>query len=329
MIQDIASYLPETILSNEAIAALFPQQWSAEKIFQKTGIRQRHIAADGESVVDMAEVASLRLRARSENFAPDFILFCTQSPDRPLASSACQLQHRLELSMSTGALDLDSGCAGYIHGLAVAAGLLQAGISQQLLFVTSELYSRRLHPDDPSCRTIFGDGATATLLTIDDSSAKSSNPPRLSHFAFGSDGGGQRHLAIPGPDCPGDWQFGPGHLHMNGPEVFAFTIAHVPQTVQRVLDAAECNLEDIDYFVFHQANAFMLEHLRKKLAIPQEKFVLHLEHSGNTVSNTIPMALESCIAQHVFKDGMKIMLVGFGVGLSWGGCILLWRSATI
>jgi 3-oxoacyl-[acyl-carrier-protein] synthase III len=319
VIEAIASYLPELIVSNEALAGTFAN-WTAEKIFQKTGIRERHIAAAGETVVDMAAHACRGLAESRDcgELAPDFILFCTQSPEQSLSSSACLLQHRLNLPASTGALDIASGCSGYLYGLAGAHGLLTTGVARRILFVTSETYSRLLHPEDAGCRTLFGDAATATLLTAD-------SGHQLSAFAFGTDGAGQQHLTVPNAGDEGQWQFGPGCLHMDGPEVFAFTIAHVPETVHRVLTLAQIALEDVDYFVFHQANAFMLEHLRKKLGIPREKFILHLEHTGNTVSNTIPLALEHCISRNLFEPGMKIMLVGFGVGLSWGGCMLDWR----
>lgn len=320
MIEAIASYLPRSVLTNDELARQFPHKWTADTILEKTGIRQRHIAGEDETIVDMGFHACRRLSGKSDSFAPDFVLFCTQSQEHALASSACLLQHRLGLPESTGGLDIESGCSGYIYGLAVAAGLLKSGASKQLLFVTSEAYSQHIHHDNVACRTIFGDGATATLLTAESAS-------ELSAFAFGSDGEGQRHLAVPNQGDPGDWPFGAGCLHMNGPEVFSFTIARVPETVERILVSAQLDISDVDYFVFHQANAFMLEHLRKKLSIPQEKFVTFLENSGNTVSNTIPLALEQCIDQRQIEDGMVIMLLGFGVGLSWGGCILHWRAA--
>jgi len=324
----IVGHLPLNILGNDELARLYPD-WTAEKIFEKTGIRERHVVLEGECASDLAFAAAERLfvgRAREA----DYLLFCTQTPDYLLPTTACVLQHRLGLPTTCAALDFNLGCSGYIYGLSLANSLLQSGAAQRVLLLTADTYSRLIHPQDKSTRTIFGDAGTATLLSKESGA-------RLHSFVLGSDGSGADQLMVkaggarfPQPnDLPTTTDdsgnvHAPGCLYMNGPEIFNFTLKAVPKLVREVLEKAKLSLDEVDLVVFHQANAFMLEHLRRKLGIAPEKFVLHLELCGNTVSSTIPLALENAITTGRLKPGMKVLLAGFGVGYSWGGCILEW-----
>lgn len=331
MIAKIRSHFPDAVLDNEQLAQLYPD-WPAQKILDKTGIRSRRIAAEGETASDLAFQAAEKLLTEEDRASLGFLLFCTQAPDYLLPTSACLLQDRLRLPTSAGALDFNLGCSGYIYGLALGQSLVQSGHASNLLFLTGDTYSKFVHPMDKSARTIFGDAAAATLL-------RSDSPNKLHSFVFGTDGSGAdrimvkagaaRHPSgawseIPETDASGNVRTA-ACLAMDGPEVFNFTIQRVPSLVNELLAKASLDLDQIDLFVFHQANAFMLEHLRRKLRIPREKFVLFLESCGNTVSSTIPIALESAIQSGSVKAGSRILLAGFGVGLSWGGCILEWN----
>ena len=301
--------------------------WTAEKILEKTGIERRAIVAANDCASDLAFRAAERLFADFDRSQVDFLLFCTQSPDYLLPTTACLLQHRLGLSTHVGALDFNLGCSGYIYGLALSHSLLQAGLARQILLLNADTYTRFIHPLDRSTRTIFGDGAAATLLGVD-------SPNRLHSFILGTDGrgaeqlmlraGGARHRSA-GNSVIGELG-GPQSLFMNGPEVFNFTLQTVPELVAQILAKAGLQLADVDYFVFHQANAFMLEHLRRKIKIPPGRFEVSMRHCGNTVSATIPIALESALLAGRVQAGMRVLLVGFGVGLSWGGCILEWNG---
>ena len=328
MITQIAGHFPSGVLGNEDLAKLFPD-WPAEKIFEKTGIRQRRIVEGGECASDLAYAAAEKLLAVGAN-ETDYLLFCTQSPDYVLPTTACVLQHRLGLPTSCAALDFNLGCSGYVYGLSLATALLQSGQAKKVLLLTADTYTRLIHPADKSTRTIFGDAGTATLLT-------SESKARLHSFVLGSDGSGAEQLIVKAGSnrCPprvdqlsesepSQGVHDPRCLYMNGPEIFNFTLRAVPKLVKAVLDKADLILDQIDLVVFHQANGFMLEHLRRKLAIPVEKFVVHIENCGNTVSSTIPLVLENIIESGRLRSGMKVLLVGFGVGYSWGGCILEW-----
>lgn len=316
-------------MGNDQLAQLYPD-WTAEKIYEKTGIRERRVVSEGECASDLAYAAAAQLLSEGAAQA-DYLLFCTQTPDYLLPTTACVLQHRLGLPTSCAALDFNLGCSGYIYGLSLANALLSSGTAERVLFLTADTYSRLIHPMDKSTRTIFGDAGTATLLT-------KGSKARLHSFVLGSDGsgaeqlmvktGGARHAraeqAATAVDDSGNVH-DPACLYMNGPEIFNFTIKAVPKLVQGVLEKAKLTLGEVDLVVFHQANAFMLEHLRRKLGIPPEKFVVNLEYCGNTVSSTIPLALAEALKAGRLRPGMKVLLAGFGVGYSWGGCILEWH----
>lgn len=323
MIASLAAHIPGQTLGNEALAELFPE-WSADGIFQKTGIRRRPIAAAGECASDLAYGAARVLLSGCDRNAVGFLLFCTQSPDFALPSSACMLQDRLGLPTSCGALDFNLGCSGFVYGLALACGLLARRECTQLLLLTADTYSKMLAPDDKTTRALFGDAGAATLLSIDSGNG-------LDSFVFGTDGKGAEMLIreVGGfrpvvnspegsrlPSRTGSW------LRMAGPDIYNFTLRAVPELIEKVCHKAGLRKTEVDYFVFHQANAFMLEALRRKLEIPREKFEVSIENFGNTVSSSIPIALLEGLKAGRIRKGMKVLLAGFGVGLSWAGCIL-------
>lgn len=329
MVERVSSFLPDTVLTNEHLALLFPG-WTAEKIFEKTGIRERRVVENGQCASDLAFGAAEALLG-SENRAIDWLLFCTQSPDHLLPTTACILQNRLRLPSTCAALDFNMGCSGYIYGLSLADSLLMSGAAQTVLFLTGDTYSRLIHPLDKSTRTIFGDAGTATLL-------KRGSKSRLHSFVLGSDGSGAQELIVktggarsPDKEAVATLVDDSGNirdsnfLYMNGPEIFNFTLKAVPKLVASILSRAGLAWSEIDLVVFHQANAYMLEHLRRKLAIPADKFVVHLEYCGNTVSSTIPLTLSHLRDVGRLRPGMRLLLAGFGVGYSWGGCILEWN----
>lgn len=321
-IRAIQYYLPENVLTNEQLAAEFPE-WGADKIAEKTGIRSRRIAAAGELSSDLAAAAARKLFAQGA-VSPgevDYVLFCTQTPDFALPTSACLLQHRLGIPTTAGALDFNLGCSGYVYGLSLAKGLVESQQADRVLLLTGETYSKLLAADDKTVRTIFGDAGSATLIT-----AEESDNPGLGPFDFGTDGSGGPNLVCHQGGFRGATAEAAGRpsLWMNGPEIFNFTLKVVPSTVTRVLARANTTLAEVELFVFHQANRYMMDHLRKKLKVPEEKFVVALEEFGNTVSSTIPIALVEAERRGQLRSGQRVMLVGFGVGYSWGATLVRW-----
>lgn len=324
-INDIAYYLPNKVLTNEQIAVLFPE-WSTEKIASKVGITERHIAADDETATDMAYHAAKRLFAQGVDRSQiDFVLLCTQSSDYFLPSSACILQDRLGLRKNCGALDFNLGCSGYEYGLAVAKGLIITNIAQNILLLTSDTFTKYIHPLDKGCRTIFGDAATATLVST-------AGFAEIGEVVVGTDGSGAenlivrtkgaRHRALANnEDIDEDGNLmSDDYLYMHGGNVFNFTADVVPDMVEKLLNKSGLQHDDINLWVFHQANKYMINYLRKLLDIDKEKFYIFMEKVGNTVSSTIPIAL--CEARKEDKLHGNVLLAGFGVGLSWGGVML-------
>lgn len=327
-IKAISYYLPEHILSNEDLAREFPE-WSVEKVANKIGIHERHIAADGELSSDMAEKAARQLFAEHHTDPADidFIMLCTQSPDYFLPTTACILQQKLGIPTRAGAFDFNLGCSGFVYGLAIAKGLIKANIARNILLITAETYSKFMHQGDKGNRTIFGDAAAATLISTEGIAT-------IGEFDLGTDGSGSENLIVRNgglrhakANSSGEMdEFGninsPDHLFMNGGEIFDFTLESVPRLVSNVLERNQLQKEQVDLYVFHQANKYMLNHLRKKIGIEESAFFYYMEKVGNTVSSTIPIALYEAQREGRIVAGSRVLLAGFGVGYSWGGALL-------
>ncbi len=287
----ITTHLPAGELRNEDLANELGD-WTADKIFEKTGIRTRRIAAEHECASDLGVAAAQRL--------------------------------------FEGALDINQGCSGFVYGLALAKSLVEAGTASCVLLVTADTYSKFLHPRDRTVRTIFGDGAAATLVVRSDAEDEAIGP-----FVMGTDGQGACQLIVPvgglrrrptsetgvATEAEGGSWRSEQNLYMNGPEIFNFTLSAVPPVVEQLLRKANGG-PAVDYFVFHQANRFMLERLRNKLKIAPDKFCIDMEDCGNTVSSTIPLALERARHGGKITGGQRVMLVGFGVGYSWAAAMI-------
>lgn len=327
-IKGISYYLPEKVMTNEELVQEFPE-WSVDKVAKKVGVYSRHLAAENETAGDMAEKAARKL-FEEYGVSPkdiDFVLLCTQSSDYFLPSTACILQDRLGIPTSAGALDYNLGCSGCIYGLAMAKGLVAGGIAKNVLLLTAETYNKYLHPSDKSNRSIFGDGAAACLISTE-------GIAEIGDFCLGTDGSGAKHLivetgaakhkAATGKETTDD----DGHvrredyLYMDGSAIFNFTLDAVPTMMKEVLGKNKMEKDDVDYYVFHQANKFMLNTIRKVCVLPKDKFYVNLEQTGNTVSSTVMIGLKQCLEAGTIHGGMKVMVAGFGVGLSWGGTIL-------
>lgn len=328
-IKAISYYLPEQVVTNEDLVKAFPE-WDVEKVYNKIGVKERHVAGETETAGDLAEKAALKLFEEYQ-VSPsdiDFLLLCTQSPDYRLPSTACILQDRLGIPTSAGAFDYDLGCSGCIYGMAVAKGLIAAGLASDVLLLTAETYTKYLHPDDKSNRTIFGDGAAACLIS------KEKGLAEIGDFVFGTDGSGADNLIVKTqgaryPERTGlSTEDDDGHvnredyLYMNGSAIFNFTLEQVPSMMKSLLEKGGLIKDEIDFFVFHQANKYMLSTIRKVCGISKDKFHIDLDHTGNTVSSTILIGLKDCLEQGLIRSGMKVMACGFGVGLSYGGTVL-------
>lgn len=327
-IKAISYYLPERIVTNEDLVKEFPG-WSIEKIAKKVGVVTRHLASPDETAGDLAEKAARKLF--SENGIDpkeiDFVMLCTQSPDYFLPSTACILQDRLGIPTSAGAFDYNLGCSGCIYGFALAKGLISSGFAKNVLLLTAETYTKYLNPDDKSNRSIFGDGAAACLISQDGFA-------EIGEFVLGSDGSGADKLILKtgasrqkkvtgrySEDEEGHMRYD-DYLYMNGGAIFNFTLDIVPELMEQTLKKNSMEKDNVNYFIFHQANKFMLDTIRTVCSIPKDRFYNNLCETGNTVSSTILIGLKKSIEDNTIGLGSTVLVAGFGVGLSWGATIL-------
>ncbi len=319
----IAIHLPERIETNADLAALFPK-WDMDLIYSKTGIAARHIAEPDECASDLGVAAAEKLfeEHQIDRGSIDFLLFCTQTPDYPLPTSACLMQHRLGLPTSIGALDFNLGCSGFVYGLSLAEGLIRGGMAQRILLITAETYSKYIDDEDRSLRTIFGDGAAATLIDA-------SKTPSLSSFSFGTDGSaGDALMVNSGGARPAETALQPrsrlrwaSKLYMDGPGLIKLTLETVPQTIERVLAEGQVDESDIDLYLVHQATHKMLDQLRREMGVDEDRMPTALRDYGNTVSSTIPIIMNELRASGRLRRGSRSLMAGFGVGFSWAGCL--------
>ena len=327
----MAYFLPENIEENEK-----------GRLLKKTGIERRHICPNDMTASDMAVYAAEKIFSFGyANKNIDFLLYCTQSPDYLLPSTACILQDRLGLPKHCGALDFDLGCSGYVYGLGMSKGLIETGQAKNVLLLTSETYTKYIHPEDHAVRPLFGDAATATVI-----SACEEEVSGITGMVYGTDGSGADKLIVPvggmrqryqeTPVTTTEDKFGNvrtnQNLYMDGGAIMNFALDVVPKTVDEILVKTSLKKEEIDYYVFHQANRFMLKSLQQICELIGMPYWNDCAEYGNTVSSSIPVALIDMIKELQEREGKKelkhVMLIGFGVGLSWGGCIVDLRKTT-
>ncbi len=329
-INKISYYLPETRLNNDQLLAELSQENQSTSL-EKLGIKERRIIAENELASDIG-IKAAKLLFEEHTIDPndiDFLIFCAQEFDYFTPTTACVIHEKLRLKKSAGAIDYNLGCSGFVYGVSIANGLISTGVAKNVLLITASTLTRQLHPKDKASRFLFGDAAAATLIS-------SSEEEKIHQFNFGTDGegydviikedGGARNPLTEKSSVEIVDKYNnstaPKYLKMDGTEIFLFALKRVPKLIQDNLLKNSLELKDIDLFIFHQANAFLLESLRKKMKISEDKFYFCLENIGNTVSSTIPIALKEALKEKKIKKGNKVMLVAFGVGLSWGATVI-------
>lgn len=317
----IAYVLPEKVVENPK-----------NRLTKKTGIFSRHICDENVVASDLALKAAEKLFATGvDKEDVDYLLLCTQSPDYYLPTTACILQDKLGLPNDCGAVDIDLGCSGYIYGLSIAKGLIESGQCNKVLFLTAETYSKYINEKDNTVFPLFGDAATATIIEAVDSEKSG-----LEGFVLGTNGAGYQNLIVPvggmrqriqstelteQTDEYGNYRTN-RDLYMHGSAISDFALDVVPKTVENILAKTGMSKADVDYYVFHQANKFMLQFLQMKCDLLDYPYWNDVKEYGNTVSCSIPIALVDMLEASKDKNINKVMSIGFGVGLSWGGCII-------
>lgn len=308
-IQAIAHAYGGTKIDNAAEAGRFGHDPAFVR--DKLGIVTRYVATEAEATSDLSVAAAAAVLEKTGTAAADVeaLVIVTQTPDYQLPHTATLVQNRLALPQSVASFDVSLGCSGYVYGLSVLIGLMeQAGLRRGLL-ITADCYSKVIDPSDRATAPLFSDAAAATLV--------SDTPVYLTgRPVFGTDGSGAEALIIKsgGSRKPTE----AGRLYMDGRAIYSFMLTRVPQQVEACLKLNGLTLDDIDRFVFHQANRYMLESLRDRMKLPPSKVTIAVEDGGNTVGSSIPIALESLLAERP----RRVLISGFGVGLSWATNIL-------
>jgi 3-oxoacyl-[acyl-carrier-protein] synthase-3 len=328
-IKAISYYLPEKIYSNEDFFQDFPNTKSSSLL--KVGVEKRHLAKKNELASDMAFAAAEKLFSEHQidRNTIDFLIVSILEHDFYGPPSGCFLHGKLGLKKNCGAIDFDLGCSAYVYGLGLADGVMKSMGAKTVLLLTVSALSKKIHENDRSSRFVFGDAASATLLRY-------SEKEHIGPFVFGTDGEGYEKIIVrdgaarfPLTDNSSEEikdEFGNisanENLIMDGMGIFLFSIRTVPPMVEELLTKASLTQNDIDLFIFHQPNSFLNETLRKKMGIPETKFVHCMKDFGNTVQNTIPIAIYESQKNGRLQPGMKVVLAGFGSGLSWAATIV-------
>jgi 3-oxoacyl-[acyl-carrier-protein] synthase III len=320
-IESNAYYLPERKENNQDLKVENPD-WDMLKISEKTGIFSRSISNSEQTALDLAlKAGGCLLEGLSCKEEIDLLVLVTQSPEYVLPTGACILQDRLGLSKKCMAFDINLGCSGFVYALSVVGSLIESGVAKKGMLICSDTYTKYIDKNDRTCRPIFSDAASATLLV-------ESDKDDIGPFVLGTDGSGYDKLIVKdgGAREPIKNTNPYGTLEMSGADVFLFTLNTVPTCINELLVKSKLCIEDIDLFVFHQASKLVIDNIIRASSLDKEKVFVNLGEVGNTVSASIPIALKDADDQGKLKDGDTVALVGFGVGLSWGATLITWRK---
>jgi 3-oxoacyl-[acyl-carrier-protein] synthase-3 len=322
-ITGIGSYAPQRVMTNDELAQIVDT--SDEWIIERTGIRERRVAAPEEALSDLAlpSARSALEQAGLEPSAVDLIIVATVTPDMLFPSTGAILADQLG-AKDAAAYDLSAGCTGFVYALVQAHGMVASGLVDNALVVGGDVLSKIVDWEDRSTCVLFGDGAGAVVLE------------RVSEggflgFELGADGSGGPQLYMPagGSRAPASAETVAERQHfakMNGREVFKFATRVLVDSAEKVLDECGVPVEEVDVYVPHQANVRIIDHARKKLGIPEERTVVNVDRFGNTSSGSIPLALGDAESDGRLKEGEMVLMTGMGAGLTWGSALIEWTA---
>jgi 3-oxoacyl-[acyl-carrier-protein] synthase-3 len=326
-IKAISVYLPEVIVTNEDLCKENPN-FTPELLFKKTGVRSRRNIPLTMPPSDYALLSFQKFCLENPWFDKndvDFIIHCSEGFDYRSPSTAGIIQKKAGMRKQAGAMDLLLSCSGYTYGLLLAHSLIISKQCKNVLFIAQAVPNWVIHKDDIEMRALFGDASSCTLISESDT-------PGIGNFAYGSDGTGEKALRVIKSGCSGlidaNWfdeqkDYLPhGRMEMNGLEILSFSLETVPPLVEETLRKNNLVMDDIQLFCLHQASTFLLKSLRRKMKIPDEKFIIDMEFTGNTVAASIPICLVNCMEKSLVKKGDKVLIAGYGSGFSWAATVL-------
>ena len=330
-IHQIEYYLPKNEVTNDDLSKSNPE-WDMQAIKKWTGVSKRFYTDKNQTALDIGFKSCEKLLSKIDSLKNkvDGLIFCTQSNDYIMPPNSSLLHGMLSLSENVFAFDFNLACSGYIYGLALANGLISTKVAENILLINADTYSKFINEKDRSTKVLFGDAAATSYLNV------SNNSKGLIDIICSSSGnhsnkiiipaGGQKKpkskkTSIPTKDNNGNIRT-QENLHMDGLGVFSFVNSKIPKQVNEILARNQYNINDIDLFVFHQANKLIIDSLTKILKIDSNKVYINIERVGNTVSASIPIALKDAQQEGKIRNGDKVLCSGFGTGLSWGTCLL-------
>ncbi|MDP4094621.1 MAG: ketoacyl-ACP synthase III [Bacillota bacterium] len=318
-IKGIACAVPDNIKRSEEYNSTFGAD-SVQKFINMTGIKKRHVALDRQCTSDLCYVAAKNLLEKL-NWEPssiDALILITQTPDYAVPPSSCVLQHRLGLSEDCITFDVNLGCSAYVYGVWMAATMISTQNLNRVLLLVGDTSNFGINPNDSATAMLFGDGGTATAFERTEG--------KEIKYVLKTKGSGFKSIIVPAGHArsrgKSNMEASDYALSMNGSEIFTFTITDVPKTIKNFLQQYNISDDNIDKYVFHQANLFILKHLAKKLNIPMEKVAVSIDRYGNTSGESIPLTLVDAYGTKKSSGTARLLLSGFGIGLSWG-CIYL------
>jgi 3-oxoacyl-[acyl-carrier-protein] synthase-3 len=316
-ITGLGTHVPERVLTNDELARMVDT--SDEWIIERTGIRERRIAAPEEALTDIARPAAVAALedAGVEAKDIDFLVCATVTPDMMFPTSSALLADELGMP-DAAAYDLLAGCTGFVYALAQAYGMLASGLSRRALVVGGDVLSKILDWDDRSTIVLFGDGAGAVVMEPVEEGG-------FLGFELGADGGGGKNLWLPGSgsrrfDDPDSF------VKMNGREVFKFATRIMVYSAEQILSECGKTVDDVDVYIPHQANKRIIDYAAGKLGIPAEKIIVNVDRYGNTSSGSIPLALTDARAEGRLRNGELVLMTGMGAGLTWGSALVEWTA---
>jgi len=318
-IKAIETALPKNSFTISSLKKKHPT-WHIKKIIDKTGIEKIWYTDKSQTALDLGFEASKKVLKKINKKTIDTLIYVTQSPEYFLPTTACILQYKLRLNNNVKSFDINLGCSGFVYALFVASSLVQNNMGKNILIVCADTYTKYIESSDRTNKTIFSDGASATLVS-------KSKKKYFGNFLMGTDGSGYKDLIVEkGASRDGFQDANKARLFMNGSKIFMFTIANIPQNIKKLLKISKIKKEKIKTFFFHQGSKVILNSLKNSLNLPNEKVYNNLRFLGNTVSSTIPFSLKQASAEKKINNNDLIVLSGFGVGLSWGSCIIKWKN---
>lgn len=321
--------VPRKVIPNEDFLSVFTEG-EINKAVALTGVSGRRFADTSLCASDLCIEAARKLMEELDwdPSSVDGIVFVTQTPDYRLPATSCMIQEALDLSSECMAFDVNLGCSGYVYGLWMISNFVGKGCLKRALLLAGDTMSKAISSKDRSTALLFGDAGSATALEFDEKA------PTIS-FVLGTDGKGKENLIIPAggyrnpsssettkrEPIPGGGYRSQEDVHMDGGEIFNFTIKTVPPLVKTLLEESHIQTSDVDYFVFHQANEFIIKYLAKKLKLEPEQAPMSIKKFGNTSSASIPLTIAAILQDELKEKERLLALVGFGVGYSWGAAL--------